>query len=92
VSDNRAGDDVDEAVSAQELQDALFDDLRAHVESMIVWARSEPSLVMQNAPLEEHALAEGYKAVQLLTEAHMKVRAVREQRRSDVVDADGVPG
>jgi hypothetical protein len=89
VTDNRAGDDVDETVSAQELEDALFDELRAHVESMIVWARSEPSLVMQNAPLEEHALAEGYKAVQLLTEAHLKVRAVREQRRSDVVDADG---
>jgi hypothetical protein len=81
VSNHEAGCDVDEVVSAQELEDALFDDLRAHVESMIVWARSEASLGMQNAPLEEHALARGYRAVQLLTEAHLKVRTVREQRR-----------
>ena len=89
MTDNRAGSNVEETVSAQEVEDALFDELRAHVESMIVWARSEPSLAMENAPLEEHALAEGYKAIRLLTEAHMKVRTAREQRRSDVVDADG---
>jgi hypothetical protein len=76
-------------LSADELEDRLFDELREHVESMIAWARSEPSLAMQHAPLEEHALAEGYKAVQLLTEAHMKIRATREQRRSDVLDAEG---
>jgi hypothetical protein len=84
-----AGRNIDDVVSADDLEDRLFDDLREHVESMIAWARAEPSLAMQNAPLEEHALAEGYKAVQLLTEAHMKVRAAREQRRTDVVDAGG---
>jgi hypothetical protein len=89
VTVKMAGRNVDDVVSADDLEDRLFDDLREHMESMIAWARGEPSLAMRNAPLEEHALAEGYKAVQLLTEAHMRVRAVREQRRSDVVDAEG---
>jgi hypothetical protein len=89
VTADTAGRDVDDTLSADEPEDRLFDDLRAHMESMIAWGRGESALAMEHAPLEEHALAEGYKAIQLFTEAHMKVRAAREQRRTDVVDADG---
>ncbi len=80
---------IDDAAPVEELEDRLFDEFREQVESMIAWARTGPALAMEHAPLEEHALAEGLEAVRLLTEAHMKVRAAREQRRSDVLDADG---
>jgi hypothetical protein len=89
VTVDTTGRNVDNTPSVDEAEDRLFDDFRAHMESMIGWARSEASLAMENAPLEEHALAEGYKAVQLITEAHLKVRTAREPRRNDVVDADG---
>src|SRR5437899_787608 len=76
-------------VSVEVLEDRLFDGFRAQVESMIAWARTDATLAMENAPLEEQALTEGFEAVRLLTEAHMMVRAAREQRRGDVIDADG---
>jgi len=79
---------LDDVVPVDMLEDRLFDDLRAQVESMIAWARTDAALAMQNAPLEERALAEGFEATRLLTEAHMMVRAAREQRRTDVIDAD----
>jgi hypothetical protein len=81
--------DVDGVVPVEVLEDRLFDGFREQVESMIVWARTDAVLAMEHAPLEEQALAEAFKAVQLLTEAHMMVRAAREQRRGDVIDADG---
>ena len=83
-----SGPDVVEAVT-DESEDRLFDGLREHVESMIAWARTERALAMEHAPLEEHALAEGLEATRLFTEAHMRVRAARETRRDDVIDADG---
>jgi len=61
---------LDDVVPVDMLEDRLFDDLRAQVESMIAWARTDAALAMQNAPLEERALAEGFEATRLLTEAH----------------------
>src|SRR5260370_39157511 len=73
--------DVDGVVPVEVMEDRLFDGFREQVESMIVWARTDAVLAMEHAPLEEQALAEAFKAVQLLTEAHMMVRPAREQRR-----------
>src|SRR5260370_22141214 len=86
---DEVGRDVGGVVPVEVLEDRLFDGFREQVESMIVWARTDAVLAMEHAPLEEQALAEAFKAVQLLTEAHMMVRAAREQRRGDVIDADG---
>lgn len=86
---NEPSRNVDDVVLIDELEDRLFDEFRTQVESMIAWARTDAALAMQNAPLEEHALAEGFEAIRLLTEAHMRVRTAREQRRDDVIDADG---
>ena len=85
---NEQGHNFDDAVPVDMLEDRLFDNFRAQVDSMIAWARTDAALSMQNAPLEEQALAQGFEATRLLTEAHMMVRAAREQRRTDVIDAD----
>jgi hypothetical protein len=71
------------------LEDALFAAVREHAESMIGWAKSEQALALEHDRLEERALADGLELMRVLTEAHMALRAAREQRRADVRDADG---
>lgn len=56
---------------------------------MISWARSEDALGLEHDQFESRTLTEGFKVMRILTEAHMGLRTVREQRRTDVVDAGG---
>lgn len=76
-------------VPAADLEDALFEGVRGHLESMISWARSGQALALEYDQLEDKTLADGYELMRRLTEAHMALRAAREQRRSDVTDAEG---
>ena len=57
---------------------------------MIGWARSEEALTLEHGALEERAMADGMEELmRLLAQAHLDLRALREQRRDDVRDADG---
>jgi hypothetical protein len=78
-------------LSAEEFEDALFDPLRQHVDSMIAWARGEEAQALEHHRVEEHVLADGYEVMRRYTEALMAVKTARETRRDDVVDADGDP-
>jgi hypothetical protein len=71
------------------LEDTLFTPVRGHAESMIAWARSDEALALEHDALEERAMADGLELMRLLAEAHLALRALREQRRDDVTDADG---
>src|SRR5258706_2572878 len=70
-------------------EDGLFGLVRERLESMIGWARSGEALALEHGELEERTLTEGFEVMRLFTEAHMAVRTLREERRADVVDADG---
>ncbi|MGH3321906.1 MAG: hypothetical protein ACRDN9_17380 [Streptosporangiaceae bacterium] len=74
---------------AADLEDALFGRVREQAEWMISWARSGQALALEHDQIEERALADGFELMRVLTEAHMALRAAREQRRGDVTDADG---
>jgi len=72
-----------------ELENALFNGLREQVESMISWGRSDDALGLAHDQLESRALTWGFEAMRVFTEAHLALRAAREERRADVTDADG---
>lgn len=74
---------------AGDLEDGLFSAVRDHAESMISWARSDEALGLEHHELEERAVAGGLELMRLLAQAHLDLRALREQRRADVTDADG---
>ena len=76
-------------VPVADLEDALFDGLRQQLESMISWARSDEALALEHDQFESRTLTEGFEVMRIFTEAHMGLRAAREQRRADVVDAGG---
>jgi len=80
-----------QSLSADEVEDGLFEAVRAHLDGVIVWARSGEAMGLENGPLEQRVLAEGFETMRLLTQAHLAVRTAREERRRDVVDADGDP-
>jgi hypothetical protein len=75
---------------AGDLEDRLFGAAREHAESMIGWARSAEALGLEHHGLEERVMADGMELMRLLTQAHLDLRALREQPRGDVRDADGV--
>jgi hypothetical protein len=77
------------AAGAAELEDALFAGVREQAEAMIAWARSGEALGAGHPVLEERAMADGMVLMRLLVQAHLDLRALREQRRDDVTDADG---
>ena len=85
----RTEDAVVGQAEAAAVEDALFNGLRQQVESMIDWARSAEALGLEHGPFEERTVTAGFEAMRLFTEAHFAVRAARETRRTDVVDADG---
>jgi hypothetical protein len=89
IAQDRPGDAVAGPVGAADLEDALFAGVRQHLESMIGWARSEEALALEHDQFEGKTLAGGFEVMRLFTEAHMAVRTAREQRRADVLDADG---
>jgi len=89
IAQDRAGDAGAGPVPAADLEDALFAEVRQHLESMIGWARSEEALALEHDQFEGTTLTGGFEVMRLFTEAHMAVRTAREQRRADVVDADG---
>jgi hypothetical protein len=71
------------------LEDALFAPVRGQAEAMIGWARSPEALALEHDVLEERAMADGMELMRLLAQAHLDLRALREQRRDDVADAGG---
>jgi hypothetical protein len=74
---------------AAELEDALFSRVREKAESMIAWARSGDALGSEHHVLEDRAVRDGMDLMRELVQAHMDLRALREQPRDDVTDADG---
>lgn len=70
-------------------EDALFAGFREHAEAMIGWARSPGAAGLDHHVLEETVLREGMELMRLLAQAHLDLRALREQRRDDVTGADG---
>jgi len=78
-----------EAAGHGDAEEALFAAVREHAESMIGWARSEQALSLEHGELESKAITDGMEFMRLLTQAHLDLRAAREQRRTDVADADG---
>jgi hypothetical protein len=78
-----------EAAGHENTEEALFAAVRAHAEAVIAWAGSEQSLALEHGQLEKQAMDAGFEFMRLLTQAHLDLRAAREQRRGDVTDADG---
>jgi len=78
-----------EAAGHGDAEEALFAAVRAHAEVVIAWAGSEQSLALEHEQLEKQAMDAGFEFMRLLTQAHLDLRAAREQRRGDVTDADG---
>jgi hypothetical protein len=74
---------------AGELEDVLFSPVREQAEVMIAWARSGEALAAEHHVLEERAMSDGMNLMRLLVQAHLELRALREQRRDDVTDAAG---
>jgi len=74
---------------AGDLEDALFSAVREQVELMIGWARSDEALGLEHHGLEDRAMTDGLEVMRLLVQAHLDLRALREQHRDDVTDADG---
>jgi hypothetical protein len=77
------------AAGHEDAEEALFAAARAHAEAMIAWAGSEQSLALEHEQLESETMKAGFEFMRLLTQAHLDLRTAREQRRADVVDADG---
>ncbi len=76
-------------VPAADPEDALFDGLRRQAELMIIWGRSDDALGLAHDQLESRTLTWGFEAMRVFTEAHLALRAAREERRADVAGADG---
>ena len=70
-------------------EDALFSEVREKAESMIAWAKSGRAMAMEYGPPEQQVFRDGMELMRLLAQAHLDLRALREQRRGDVTDADG---
>jgi hypothetical protein len=78
-----------EAAGHEDAEEALFAGVRAHAEAVIAWAGSEQSPGLEHEQLEEQAMQAGFEFMRLVTQAHLDLRAAREQRHDDVTDADG---
>jgi hypothetical protein len=77
------------AAGAAELEDGLFDAVREQAESMIAWARSGDALAAEHHVLEERGMTDAMELARLLAQAHLDLRALREERRDEVIDEDG---
>jgi hypothetical protein len=77
------------AAGAAELEDGLFAAVREQAESMIAWARSQDALAAEHHVLEERGMTDAMELARLLAQAHLDLRALREERRGDVIDSDG---
>lgn len=86
--DHVAGRDDGDAGTADS-EEALFAGVRGHAEAMIAWAGSAEALALEHGQLESRAMRDGLEFMRLLTQAHLDLRAAREQPRHDVTDADG---
>ena len=75
--------------AAGDLEDALFSAVREHAELMISWARSPEALALEHDGLEDRTMTDGLELMRLVAQAHLALRAAREQRRGDVTGADG---
>ena len=53
-----------------------------HAEAVIAWAASEQALGLEHEGLEKQAMQAGFEFMRLLTQAHLDLRAAREQRRA----------
>jgi hypothetical protein len=70
---------ISRAGRGRDLEDSLFGAVREHAESMIGRARSAKALGMEHHRLEERVIADGMEPMRLLTQAHLDLRALREQ-------------
>ena len=86
--DHVAGKDDGDA-GASDSEEALFAGVRGHAEAMIAWAGSAEALALDNGQLESRAMRDGLEFMRLLTQAHLDLRAAREQPRHDVTYAGG---
>ena len=78
-----------EAAGHEDAEEALFAGRARTRMTMIAWAGREQSLALEHEQLESETMKAGFEFMRLLTQAHLDLRAAREQRRDDVTDADG---
>ncbi|MGH8941056.1 MAG: hypothetical protein ACRDV2_17170 [Actinomycetes bacterium] len=76
---------------AMEAPAAAFSESRACFEAMVSWLDGEESAELTHAELEDHLQVAGRKLVCQLFQDHVDLRAQREPRLAEVVDADQVP-
>ena len=88
IAHDRVAERQDGGAGAADGEEALFTGVREHAEAMIAWVRSPEALALDNGQLESRAMRDGLEFMRLLTQAHLDLRAVREQRGSDVTDSD----
>jgi hypothetical protein len=81
--------DGDGGLDVAAAEEGLFALVRKLTESQIAWARSDEAQSLEHGALEEHVQGQGFEWMRLLAQGYLRVRAVREQRRTDVTDADG---
>ena len=79
----------DGGLDAAAMEDGLFALVRELTEAQIAWALSDEAQDLEHGPLEEYVQGKGHEWMRLLTQGHLRVRAARERRRTDVTDADG---
>jgi hypothetical protein len=56
---------------------------------MIAWARPDDALAAEHPVLEEREMTDAMELARLLAQARLDLRALRGERRDDVIDADG---
>ena len=89
IAHDRVAGEGDGDAGAADSEDALFTGVRGHAEAMIAWAGSPEALALDNGRLESRVMRDGLEFMRLLTQAHLDLRAAREQPRPDVTDAGG---
>jgi hypothetical protein len=68
-----------------------FTQARACYEETEAWLAGQVAAALTHAELEDHLQARGRELLRRLFQDHLDLRATREQRRTDVAGADGVP-
>jgi len=75
---------------ASEAPDDAFSESRGRFETVVSWLGSQEAAGLTHDVLEARLAVDGRELLRQLFQAHLEVRAQREPRLAEVVDADGV--
>jgi hypothetical protein len=76
---------------ASDLASAVFDPSRARFNTIVDWLATEDTDGLTHAEIEQYLHTEGVPMLRQLMQDRFDLRALREARLSEVVDADGCP-